>query len=61
VLVDGNTWTRPLEFPRQSGGVVSARFIYTIAADKRLCRFEMSTDKGAHLTLVTDFVGTKER
>jgi hypothetical protein len=60
VLVDGNTWTRPLEFPSKNGGGVSARFVYTLSADKRLCRFEISTDKGAHWTLVTDFVGTKE-
>ena len=61
VLVDGNVWTRPLEFPTQSGGVVNGRFIYTfISPDRHLCRFEMSTDKGAHWTLVTDFVGTRE-
>jgi hypothetical protein len=60
VLVDGNVWTRPLELPTQSGGVVNARFVYTLSADKHLCRFEISADKGAHWTLVTDFVGTKE-
>jgi hypothetical protein len=61
VLVDGNVWTRPLELPTEEGGVVNARFIYTfVSPDKQTCRFEISTDKGAHWTLVTDFIGTKQ-
>jgi hypothetical protein len=61
VLVDGNTWTRPFEIPRRSGGVADAREIYTFSsADKHLARLEISTDKGAHWTLVNEAVGTRE-
>jgi hypothetical protein len=61
VLVDGNVWTRPLELPTQGGAVANARFIYTfVSPDRQLCRFEISTDKGAHWTVVTEFVGTRE-
>lgn len=61
VLVDGKVWTRTFEIRRRSGGVADARFVYTfVAPDKQLCRFEISTDKGEHWTLVTASVGTKE-
>lgn len=58
--VAGNVWTRPFEIPRRSGGVIDAREIYTfVSADKQLGRLEVSTDKGAHWTVVNDAVGTK--
>jgi len=60
--VDGNVWTRPIDIPRPGGGVANARFVYNfVSPNKRLARFEISTDKGARWTLVTEFVGTKER
>lgn len=62
LLVDGNVWTQPLEIPRRSGGVADAHFIYNfVSADKMEARFEISTDKGAHWTVVDEFVDTKER
>jgi hypothetical protein len=60
--VDGNVWTRPFEIQRQSGGVADAREVYTfVSRDKQFARLEISTDKGAHWTLVNEAVGTKER
>jgi hypothetical protein len=60
VVVDGNVWTRPFEIPRRSGGVAEAREIYTfVSPDKHLARLEISTDKGAHWTVVNEAVGTK--
>jgi hypothetical protein len=60
--VDGNVWTRPFEITRRSGGVADAREIYTfVSPDKQLARLEISTDKGAHWTVVNQAVGTKER
>jgi hypothetical protein len=60
-LVAGNVWTEPREIQRKSGGVADARFVYDFASpDKTLARFEISTDKGAHWTLVDEFVDTKE-
>jgi hypothetical protein len=60
--VDGNVWTRPFEIPTGSGGVVDAREIYNfVSPEKHLARLEISTDKGAHWTLVNEAIGTKER
>jgi hypothetical protein len=57
--VDGNVWTRPFEIRRQSGGVADAREVYTfVSRDKQFARLEISTDKGAHWTLVNEAVGT---
>ncbi|GLQ50927.1 hypothetical protein ACFFJT_14695 [Dyella flava] len=59
--VDGKVWTRPYEIPADNGGVIDAREIYTFASpDKQLARLEVSTDKGAHWTVVNEAVGTKE-
>ena len=61
-VVDGNVWTRPFEIRRRSGGVLDAREIYTfVSSDKQLGRLEVSTDKGAHWTVVNDAVGLRER
>lgn len=58
--VAGNVWTRPFQITRRSGGVIDAREIYTfVSADKQLGRLEVSTDKGAHWTVVNQAVGTK--
>ena len=60
-LVDGNVWTEPREIQRRSGGTADAHFIYNfVSLDKILARFEISTDKGAHWTVVDEFVDTKE-
>lgn len=62
MVVEENVWTRPFEIQRRSGGVANAREIYQfISPDKQLARLEISTDKGAHWTLVNEAVGTKER
>lgn len=59
--VNGNVWTRPFEVQRRSGGVASAREIYEfVSPSKHLARLEISTDKGAHWTVVHEAVGTKE-
>ncbi len=59
--VDGNVWTRPFQIQRRSGGVADAREIYTfVSPNKQLGRLEISTDKGAHWTVVNEAVGTKE-
>jgi hypothetical protein len=59
--VNGNVWTRPYEIRTGSGGVIDAREIYTfVPPDKQLARLEVSTDKGAHWTVVNEAVGTKE-
>jgi hypothetical protein len=59
--VDGNVWTRPFEIPVAGGGVVDAREIYDfVSPEKQLARLEISTDKGAHWTVVNEAVGTKE-
>jgi hypothetical protein len=58
--VAGNVWTRPFQIPRHGGGVIDAREIYTfVSAHKQLGRLEVSTDKGAHWTVVNEAVGTK--
>ena len=58
--VDGNVWIEPREIQRQSGGTADAHFIYNfVAPDKILARFEISADKGAHWTVVDEFVDTK--
>lgn len=58
--VDGNVWTRPFQIPKRGGGVIDAREIYTfVSADKQLGRLEVSTDKGAHWTVVNEAVGTR--
>ena len=60
-LVDGNVWTEPHEIQRRSGGTADGRFVYNfVSPDKILARFEISTDKGAHWTLVDEFVDMKE-
>jgi hypothetical protein len=60
-LVAGNVWIEPREIQRKSGGVADARFVYNfVSPDKTLARFEISTDKGVHWTLVDEFVDTKE-
>ena len=60
-LVDGNVWTTPLEIQRRSGGAADGRFIYNfVSPGKMLARFEISTDKGAHWTVVDEFVDTKQ-
>lgn len=59
-LVDGNVWTEPLQIQRRSGGTADAHFIYNLASpDKHMARFEISTDKGAHWTVVDEFVDTR--
>lgn len=59
--VNGTVWTRPFEIPTQGGGVIDARETYDfISPGKHLARLEVSTDKGAHWTLVNEAVGTKE-
>jgi hypothetical protein len=59
--VDGNVWTRPFEIPRRSGGVVNARETYNfVSTGKHMAQLEISTDKGAHWTVVNEAVGTKE-
>jgi hypothetical protein len=58
--VEGNVWTRPFEIQRRSGGVVDAREIYEfVSPDKQLARLEISTDKGAHWTVVNEAVGAR--
>lgn len=58
--VAGNVWTRPFQIARHSGGVIDAREIYTfVGADKQLGRLEVSTDKGAHWTVVNEAVGIR--
>ncbi|HWZ64998.1 MAG TPA: hypothetical protein VNX02_18420 [Steroidobacteraceae bacterium] len=62
MVVEGNVWTRPFEIKRRSGGVANAREIYQfVSPDKQLARLEISTDKGAHWTLVNEAVGAKQR
>jgi len=59
--VHGTVWTRSFEIHRRSGGVADAREIYDFASpDKHVARLEISTDKGAHWTVVNEAVGTKE-
>ena len=61
VQVDGNVWTRSFQIQRRSGGVADAREVYTFASpDRQLARLEISTDKGAHWTVVNEAVGTRE-
>lgn len=62
MLVDGNVWTRPLHVQVPGGGVADARRIYEfVSPDKQLARLEVSTDKGAHWTVIDEAVGTRER
>lgn len=62
MLVHGNVWTRPFKFPGRNGAVVDAREIYTfVSPDKQLGRLELSSDNGAHWTVVNEAVGTRER
>jgi hypothetical protein len=59
--VDGNVWTEPRQIQQRDGSVADARFVYNfVSPDKKLARFEISTDKGAHWTVVDEFVDTKE-
>ena len=61
MLVDGNVWTKPFEIPRRSGGTADAREVYTfVSPDKHQARLEISTDKGAHWTVVNEAVATRE-
>lgn len=58
--VDGRVWTRPFKIRKRNGGVIDAREIYTFAsADKQPARLEVSTDKGAHWTVVNEAIGIK--
>jgi hypothetical protein len=60
-LVDGNVWTEPMQIQRRSGGMADAHFIYNFVSPGKIqVRFEISTDKGAHWTVVDEFVDTKE-
>jgi len=60
-LIDGNVWTEPVRIPSPSGGTADARFRFEfVSPDKILARFEASLDKGAHWTVVDEFVETKE-
>jgi hypothetical protein len=60
VQVAGNVWTRPFQIQKRSGGAIDAREIYTfVGADKQLGRLEVSTDKGAHWTVVNEAVGIR--
>jgi hypothetical protein len=62
VAVDGNVWTGRFQVQRRSGGVADAREMYDfVAPDKHLARLEISTDKGAHWTVVNEAVGTRAR
>ncbi|MFZ0500567.1 MAG: hypothetical protein WAU49_13480 [Steroidobacteraceae bacterium] len=62
IHVDGNVWTRPYKIRERSGGVLDARQIWIyVSPDKRVARLEISTDKGAHWTVVNVSVGTKVR
>jgi hypothetical protein len=59
--VDGTVWTRPFDIPTKHGEVLKAREIYDFVSPKRqLARLEISTDEGAHWTVVNEAVGTKE-
>jgi hypothetical protein len=59
-LVEGNVWAEPREIQRRSGGTADGRFVYNfVSPDKILARFEISLDKGAHWTLVDEFVDTR--
>ena len=59
--VDGAVWTRPFEIQSKSYGVIDAREIYTfVSPDRQLGRLEISTDKGAHWTVVHEAVATRE-
>ena len=59
-LIDGDVWTEPVEVHRQSGGTADGRFVFNFATPtKILARFEISLDKGAHWTLVDEFIDTK--
>jgi hypothetical protein len=58
--VDGSVWTRPFEIQRRSGGIIDAREIYTfVSPNEQLGQLEISTDKGAHWTVVNHAVGTR--
>lgn len=60
--VDGSVWTRTFDIHRRGGEVAKGRNVYDfVSADKHLARFEISTDKGAHWTVVFEAVGTKQR
>lgn len=62
MTVDGTVWTRPFKIQRRSGATVDAREIYTfVSPDKELGRLEISTDQGAHWTVVNEAVGTRQR
>lgn len=59
--VDGAVWTRPFEIQSKSYGVIDAREIYTfISPDKQSGRLEVSTDKGAHWTVVHEAMAVKQ-
>ena len=59
--VEGNVWTEPREIQRRSGGTADGRFVYHfVAPDRMEARFEISTDRGGHWTLVDTFVDTKQ-
>lgn len=59
--VDGSVWTRPFEIQSKSYGVIDAREIYTfISPDKQSGRLEVSTDKGAHWTVVHEAMAVKQ-
>ena len=61
VLVDGNVWTEPRQIQKQGGGVAEGHFIYDFVSPNRMqARFEISTDNGAHWTVVDEFTDTKE-
>lgn len=58
--VAGNVWTRPFKITTRAHVVLDAREIYTfVSPDKQLARLEISTDKGAHWTVVNEAVGIK--
>lgn len=60
VSVEGNIWTRMFQTRRRSGGMAELRFTYDYASPTtHLARFEISTDKGAHWTLISRFVAKK--
>jgi hypothetical protein len=59
-LVDGNVWTEPVEVPRPGGGTADGRFVFNFVSNKILAQFEVSLDKGAHWTVVDEFIDTKE-
>lgn len=60
MVVEGNTWTETYHVTRRSGGTADMRHILEfVSPGKQLIKTEVSIDKGAHWTEISQTVATK--